>query len=184
MSRGNLDYFVEYETISNELELMNDNKTSWSKSTVKIRLFRKKWKYIIENMIPCGIFVVVSWVSFLIPPEVIPGRLALLVTLFLVIVNVIVANQSSVPNSEGLTVMMGWTFACLVFIINALAGYAFILFLDFKEKDIAASRAEAHGLRKRNIDKAFLVIFPTVFIIFNLAFWPIATTASSGKSTQ
>ena len=33
-------------------------------------------------------FVVVSWVSFLIKPEVVPGRMALLVTLFLVLINI------------------------------------------------------------------------------------------------
>jgi hypothetical protein len=31
---------------------------------------------------------VVSWVSFLIKPEVVPGRMALLVTLFLVLINI------------------------------------------------------------------------------------------------
>ena len=33
-------------------------------------------------------FVVTSWVSFLIKPEVVPGRMALLVTLFLVLINI------------------------------------------------------------------------------------------------
>ena len=34
------------------------------------------------------LFVGVSWVSFLIKPEVVPGRMALLVTIFLVLVNI------------------------------------------------------------------------------------------------
>ena len=38
--------------------------------------------------LPSGMFVVVSWVSFLIKPEVVPGRMALLVTLFLVLINI------------------------------------------------------------------------------------------------
>ena len=33
-------------------------------------------------------FVVTSWVSFLIKPEVVPGRMGLLVTLFLVLINI------------------------------------------------------------------------------------------------
>jgi hypothetical protein len=32
-----------------------------------------------------GLFVVVSWISFVVPPDVIPGRMALLITLFLVL---------------------------------------------------------------------------------------------------
>ena len=35
-----------------------------------------------------GLFVVVSWVSFLVPPEVVPGRMAMLITLFLVLINI------------------------------------------------------------------------------------------------
>ena len=35
-----------------------------------------------------GLFVVVSWISFVVPPDVIPGRMALLITLFLVLVNI------------------------------------------------------------------------------------------------
>ena len=38
--------------------------------------------------LPCILFVCVSWVSFLIKPEMVPGRMALLVTLFLVLVNI------------------------------------------------------------------------------------------------
>ena len=30
----------------------------------------------------------VSWVSFLVPPEVVPGRMAMLITLFLVLINI------------------------------------------------------------------------------------------------
>ena len=33
-------------------------------------------------------FVIVSWVSFLVKPEVVPGRMAMLVTLFLVLINI------------------------------------------------------------------------------------------------
>lgn len=31
--------------------------------------------YIITYYLPSGLFVVVSWISFLIPPEIVPGML-------------------------------------------------------------------------------------------------------------
>ncbi len=37
--------------------------------------------------LPSSLFVVLSWASFLIPPDVIAGRMAMLVTLFLVQIN-------------------------------------------------------------------------------------------------
>ena len=44
-----------------------------------------------------GLFVIVSWISFLIPMDVIPGRMALLVTLFLVLVNIFNTVTTNTP---------------------------------------------------------------------------------------
>ena len=48
-----------------------------------------------------GLFVVVSWISFVVPPDVIPGRMALLVTLFLVLVNIFNTVTTNTPKAEG-----------------------------------------------------------------------------------
>ena len=42
----------------------------------------------VQVYLPSLMFVVVSWVSFTIKPEVVPGRMALLVTLFIVLINI------------------------------------------------------------------------------------------------
>ena len=44
-----------------------------------------------------GLFVIVSWISFLIPMDVIPGRMGLLVTLFLVLVNIFNTVTTNTP---------------------------------------------------------------------------------------
>ena len=44
--------------------------------------------YLFQVYLPSFMFVIVSWVSFLIKPEVVPGRMGLLVTLFLVLINI------------------------------------------------------------------------------------------------
>ena len=59
--------------------------------------------YIITYYLPSGLFVIVSWISFLIPMDVIPGRMALLVTLFLVLVNIFNTVTTNTPKAEGLT---------------------------------------------------------------------------------
>ncbi len=53
-----------------------------------MQLVRKQMQYLIQVYLPSFMFVVVSWVSFLIKPEVVPGRIALLVTLFIVLINI------------------------------------------------------------------------------------------------
>ena len=58
--------------------------------------------------LPSTLFVITSWVSFLIPPEVVPGRMALLVTLFLVLINIFNNVTSITPNTEGMTALSSW----------------------------------------------------------------------------
>ena len=48
---------------------------------------RRMSHYMITYYLPSSLFVVVSWTSFLIPSDDIQGRMALLVTLFLVLVS-------------------------------------------------------------------------------------------------
>ena len=49
------------------------------------------------NLSNAGLLVIVSWISFLIPMDVIPGRMALLVTLFLVLVNIFNTVTTNTP---------------------------------------------------------------------------------------
>ena len=61
---------------------------NFSITGIEIKFVRHKGKYLYVYYLPSGLFVVVSWVSFLVPPEIIPGRMAMLITLFLVLTNI------------------------------------------------------------------------------------------------
>ena len=72
-----------------------------------------KFKYIYVYYLPSGLFVIVSWVSFLIPPEVIPGRMAMLITLFLVLINIFNSITTNSPNAQGkMTTFIFWVIQC------------------------------------------------------------------------
>ena len=86
------------------------------------------FRYLYIYYLPSGLFVVVSWVSFLIPPEVVPGRMALLVTLFLVLTNIFNSITNVSPNTEGMTAIASWMIACMGFVFLALLAYASILY--------------------------------------------------------
>ena len=64
----------------------------------------RAWEYIYlqkciyaQVYLPSAMFVIVSWVSFLVKPEVVPGRMAMLVTLFLVLINIFNSVRSVAP---------------------------------------------------------------------------------------
>ena len=68
--------------------------------TVLQKLSRHVMSYIITYYLPSGLFVLVSWISFLIPPDIVPGRMALLITLFLVLVNIFNNVNTNSPKAR------------------------------------------------------------------------------------
>ena len=83
-----------------------------------------------------------SWISFIVPPEVVPGnldrilseisklcegRMSLLVTLFLVLVNIFNFVSAAAPKAEGLTAVETWVVSCIIHVFGVLAEYALIL---------------------------------------------------------
>ena len=63
----------------------------------------------------------------MIDPEIIPGRMTLLVTLFLVLINIFNGMNSNSPVVNGFNAVSSWIFTCIVFVFAALVGYAGIL---------------------------------------------------------
>ena len=50
-----------------------------------LHLKRNFLNHALQVFAPTGCLVILSWISFLIPPYIVPGRMVLLVTLLLVV---------------------------------------------------------------------------------------------------
>ena len=85
-------------------------------------LRRKVPHYLITWYLPSAMFVLVSWISLLIPPENVPGRMALLITVFLVLVNIFNTITTNIPKAERLTAIETYIIACILFVFGALIG--------------------------------------------------------------
>ena len=116
-----LDYAIEIKPLSQEDSILQfDGLGNFSLAGFELVLDRYVSTYIITYYLPSGLFVIVSWISFLIPMDVIPGRMALLVTLFLVLVNIFNNVTTNTPKAEGLTAIEAWMLACILFVFGAL----------------------------------------------------------------
>ena len=118
---------------------------NYSTAGFEIILSRKMSFYIITYYLPSGLFVVISWISFLINPEVIPGRMTMLVTLFLVLINIHNTIQTNSPKAEGFTAIKTWVIACIIFVFGAMAEYSAILLLLKLEKMECGPYAKVNG---------------------------------------
>ena len=57
----------------------------WPQIAADLRLRRNFLNHAIQTFGPSACLVLLSWISFLIPPYIVPGRMVLLVTLLLVV---------------------------------------------------------------------------------------------------
>ena len=119
-------------------------------------------------------------ISFMVPKDAIPGRLGLLLTLFLCAINTLNATQRSAPKSGGtMTAIIQWILACIGFIIMAILEYAWILSHQKCLKSVKISQKRSAGKdleakfeeMSRRLDKMMLFIFPPLFFTCTIAFW-------------
>ena len=81
----------EYEVTFENLERTTSKTSSRRNSSVagfKIRLTRRFSPILLNIYLPCMMLLLISFNGFFIPDHMIPGRMALLVTIFLMLVNI------------------------------------------------------------------------------------------------
>ena len=90
------DFYVEvsYQESQNDY-LGNDFFSDLKEVGFKLKLTRCLLSYVFKYYLPCAAIVIISQISFLIPPEQVPARIALLVTTFLILVNIFIGQQVS-----------------------------------------------------------------------------------------
>ena len=163
-------------------------------SAVGFKLILKRYfnKHFLNYYVPSSTFVVVSWASFIIPPDVIPGRMGLLITLLLVLVNLFGTVISTQPPTNTPTMLAIWILICTLFVKAAFFAYAILLYKlnsipknstikDNKTRPNQTNHIATKNVteiiidpRLKNWDKNCLILFPLAFLIFNLIYWPIA----------
>jgi len=150
----NLDYDIEftnathkdstYQDISRGLYLYDNGELgNLSLTGFNVDISRHYSKYLIVYYLPTGLFVVVSWTSFIIPPQVVAGRMGLLITILLCLVNIFNVVNNNSPSvkvnynnviktptsqgSKGVTALSVWLLSCIFFVFSAVMAYTCIL---------------------------------------------------------
>ena len=119
--------------------------------------------------------VITSWISFAVSFDVVPGRLGLLLTVLLMMINMNNTIATSIPKSDSMCPLIIWVLISIIFIIFALAEYFIILVtVKFGSNNTIKSQIGAKTLKeesKKNykqwataLDKTSLAIFPFVYL--------------------
>ena len=124
--------------------------------------------------------VFISWISFTVKADAVPGRLGLLLMLLLMMINMNNTVSSNIPKSSKVTPITFWIIGSIFFVYSAILEYAFILVLmkfrttnklNLTENDLSRSKESPRILKQTiTLDKLSLGLFPFAYFSFVIFF--------------
>ncbi|XP_078714160.1 glycine receptor subunit alphaZ1-like [Lampetra fluviatilis] len=169
-------------TLSNETFLGECTKeyTYGTFSCVKATFFldRDMGYYLIQVYIPSCLLVIISWLSFWLNVEAAPARVGLGITTILTVTTQMTSANAALPKVSYIKAIDVWMGACQVFVFSALLEFAAVNMATRRHgiSPTASAREQWRYqslLHARRIDYISRVIFPTVFMVFNIFYWVI-----------
>jgi len=181
-----LQYKVSFRKLRKSRGVVRLHSGEYAVCGFEVALRRKHEPLIYQVYIPCCLFVLVSWISFIIDPKVVPGRMSLLVILLLVLVNVFNSVRANAPSSglSKLNAIDTYLMTCIFMVFSAILEYAVILSIITLELDKIDYNInhERPNLRDkicmilnspRRLDKLSIIIFSLSFALYNFNYWVI-----------
>ena len=98
-----LEKITKYEVVFEELPLENRTMIAeavgkpYSVAGFQFRLTRVFGPIFTNTYLPCMMLLLISFIGFFIPVQMVPGRMALLVTIFLMLVNITTSLKATGP---------------------------------------------------------------------------------------
>ena len=156
----------------------------------EITLSRIGTPYMMSYFLPAFGMSCIGSISFLIMPESVPGRVALLLTLMLLLISFFNAIQNQIPKSDGMTAIGLYLLSSLLAVFMALFEYGIILFrmkqrqvqkmkntteIRINAKKVAwnVDNVEMNEamITDYKIDQFAFVFYIGILIVFNFAYW-------------
>ncbi|CAG9585267.1 unnamed protein product [Danaus chrysippus] len=120
-------YVVTFVTDKSN-HIRNFGEGEHSAARLQIKLSRELRGYLLESYLPSSLFVIISWGSFCVIPEIVPGRMVLLVTTLLSLITMFDTVSTNSPDALELKCIEVWLISCTIFVFLALLEYFVVLF--------------------------------------------------------
>ncbi|XP_069979759.1 glutamate-gated chloride channel alpha-like isoform X4 [Penaeus vannamei] len=176
---------------------------------IKFSLRRQNGYHVLQTYVPTILIVSISWVSFWLDPNAVPGRVSLGVTTLLTLTTLASGTRASLPPVSYVKAIDVWIGMCMIMVFGALLEFTLVNWLanrkiapdcqpvfkipkvlaSFDEE--AAARAEDEPPKSpttyishaRAFDRLCRAAFPGGFLIFNFIYWPYYLTQQSLEAT-
>ncbi|XP_048481063.1 glycine receptor subunit alpha-4 isoform X3 [Plutella xylostella] len=114
---------------------------NYSRLVVYFRFERQIGHHLIQTFAPSSLVVMLSWFSFWLDLDAIPGRVTLLVTCMLTLVTMFTGLRADIPPVAYVKALDLWMAGCMMFVFAALAEFVVVKVLD-KQYQLNKTRAQ------------------------------------------
>ncbi|XP_064637325.1 glycine receptor subunit alpha-3-like [Lineus longissimus] len=119
---------------------------------VHFALTREIGFYMIQTFVPSALIVMLSWVSFWINADAVPGRVTLGVSTVLTITTQNAGARQGLPHVSYVRAIDVWMTSCMAFVFGALVEYAFVNVLSRREvRKTVIIRQKSNRLSKGHV---------------------------------
>jgi len=149
---------------------ITEDETNISVAGFRLLMSRNPALFIYAYFIPCSLMVATSWISFAVNYDAVPGRLGMLLTLLLVLINLSNSVSRTVPKSNKVCPLVLWIIISIIFVSMALLEYFIILVhIKFSKKNRVNQKPEetlkyftSWALKQ---DRIALTLFPFAYLL-------------------
>ncbi|XP_031849063.1 glycine receptor subunit alpha alkaliphile isoform X5 [Nomia melanderi] len=128
-----LQYDIGKPIVSEEtVDYMLEKSGNFSRLVVYFRFERQIGHHLIQTFAPSTLVVMLSWFSFWLGLDAIPGRVALLVTSMLTLVTMFTGLKSDIPPVAYVKALDVWMAGCMMFVFAALGEFVVVKVLDLQ----------------------------------------------------
>uniref|UniRef100_A0A914CZU1 Uncharacterized protein n=1 Tax=Acrobeloides nanus TaxID=290746 RepID=A0A914CZU1_9BILA len=98
----------------------------WSCATAEFIMDRELMHHIIQSYMPTALIVIISWFSFWLDVEAVPGRVSLSITTLLTLATQNSAARMELPQASYVKAIDVWMGACMAFVFAAMIEFTFV----------------------------------------------------------
>ncbi|GFG35414.1 hypothetical protein Cfor_10139 [Coptotermes formosanus] len=124
---------------------------NYSALTVRFDLAREVGHYIMDYFVPSILLVVVSWVSFWLDPNAVPGRTTLGTSTMLTFITLTRNTGSSLPKVSYIKATEIWFIVCTAFIFGSLVEFAFVNTIWRRKRNVELKKVNSKYIFKSTL---------------------------------
>nr|CAD7395474.1 unnamed protein product [Timema poppensis] len=131
--------------------LWSDSVGNYSSLEVRFHMAREIGHYIMDYFVPSILLVVVSWVSFWLDPNAVPGRTTLGTSTMLTFITLTRNTGSALPKVSYIKATEIWFIVCTAFIFGSLVEFAFVNTIWRRRKNVELKKVNSKYILKSTL---------------------------------